>query len=66
MDTIDRISINYNYTIIVGSYWNIKQIKNSHVVLERTIDANWKSKIKESKFNIDLKILEEFKILRLK
>lgn len=48
-------------TIIAGSIWNTKQIKNSHILLEKTIDAQWKNNLRETKLNFsinDLNLLE--------
>lgn len=52
------------FTVVVNIWLNNRQIKNSHHILEKNIDASWKNKIKENKINVDFKLLEEYGLLR--
>lgn len=53
-------------TVAINIWLNNRQIKNSHLLLERNIEANWNNSLRSSKVNSELKLLEEYKSHRLK
>lgn len=48
------------FTVVVNIWLNDRQIKNSHILLEKNIEANWKNTIKNNKITLELKAVEKF------
>lgn len=47
-------------TVVVNIWLNNKQIKNSHSILEKTIEANWKNNLKNVTLNHKFSLLNRF------
>lgn len=57
------ISLNV-ITILVFSFWNYRQIKNSHLLVDKNSQVNLKNTLINTKITNELKLIDEFRIIR--